>query len=73
MTAFYNAGGKIELQTSLNELVKRGLQMPGATCGMWGVCGAVSSLGALYLLSKEPGRYQRMIPGEIICCLLPMH
>ena len=27
------------------ELVKRGLQMPGATCGMWGVCGAVSSMG----------------------------
>lgn len=46
LTAFYNAGGKIELQKSLNELFKRGLQMPGATCGMWGVCGAVSSMGA---------------------------
>ena len=46
LTAFYNAGGKIELQGSLNELMKRGLQMPGATCGMWGVCGAVSSMGA---------------------------
>ena len=46
LTAFYNAGGNIELQNSLNELMKRGLQMPGATCGMWGVCGAVSSMGA---------------------------
>ena len=46
LTAFYNAGGKIELQESLNELMKRGLQMPGAVCGMWGVCGAVSSMGA---------------------------
>ena len=46
LTAYYNAGGEIELQTSLNELMKRGLQMPGATCGMWGVCGAVSSMGA---------------------------
>ena len=46
LTAYYNAGGGIELQTSLNELMKRGLQMPGATCGMWGVCGAVSSMGA---------------------------
>ncbi len=46
LTAYYNAGGIIELQTSLNELMKRGLQMPGATCGMWGVCGAVSSMGA---------------------------
>lgn len=46
LTAFCNAGGKIELKESLNELMKRGLQMPGATCGMWGVCGAVSSMGA---------------------------
>jgi hypothetical protein len=46
LTAFYNAGGKINLPESLNELMKRGLQMPGATCGMWGVCGAVTSMGA---------------------------
>lgn len=46
LTAFYNAGGPIDLQTSLKELMKRGLQMPGATCGMWGVCGAVTSMGA---------------------------
>jgi len=46
LTAFRNAGGQIDLQTSLSELMKRGLQMPGATCGMWGVCGAVSSMGA---------------------------
>ena len=46
LTAYFHAGGKIDLQKSLQELVKRGLQMPGAICGMWGVCGAVSSLGA---------------------------
>ena len=46
LMAFYNAGGKINIQESLNELMRRGLQMPGATCGMWGVCGAVSSMGA---------------------------
>ena len=46
LTAFYNAGGKIDLNASLYELMRRGLQMPGATCGMWGVCGAVSSMGA---------------------------
>ena len=46
LTAFYNAGGNINLPESLNELMKRGLQMPGATCGLWGVCGAVSSMGA---------------------------
>lgn len=46
LTAFYNAGANIDLQNSLMELMRRGLQMPGATCGMWGVCGAVSSMGA---------------------------
>lgn len=46
LTAFYNAGGAINLSESLEELMRRGLQMPGATCGMWGVCGAVSSMGA---------------------------
>ena len=46
LTAFYNAGGEIDLPNNLKELMKRGLQMPGATCGMWGVCGAVSSMGA---------------------------
>ena len=46
LTAFYNAGGKIDLNESLNELMRRGLQMPGAKCGMWGVCGAVTSMGA---------------------------
>ena len=46
LAAFYNAGGKINLWESLQELRRRGLQMPGAICGMWGVCGAVSSCGA---------------------------
>lgn len=55
LTAFYNAGGKIELQESLNELMKRGLQMPGATCGMWGVCGAVSSMGAALSIIDNTG------------------
>ena len=46
LTAFYNAGGNIDLSKSLEELMRRGLQMPGATCGQWGVCGAVTSIGA---------------------------
>ena len=46
LTAYYNAGGQIDLQTGLHEVMRRGLQMPGATCGMWGVCGAVSAMGA---------------------------
>lgn len=46
LTAFANAGGSIDLEKGLEELIKRGSQMPGATCGQWGVCGAVSSMGA---------------------------
>lgn len=46
LTAFYNGGGNIDLSKSLEELVKRGVEMPGATCGLWGVCGAVNSVGA---------------------------
>ena len=46
LTAYYNAGGNVDLPQCLEELMRRGLQMPGATCGQWGVCGAVSSMGA---------------------------
>ncbi len=46
LTAYFNAGGNIDLVASLEELMRRGLNMPGATCGMWGVCGAVTSMGA---------------------------
>lgn len=46
LTAFYNAGGKIELRDALTKILGEGLRMPGAMCGLWGVCGAVSSIGA---------------------------
>lgn len=46
LTAYHNAGGKIDLPAALDEIGKRGVQMPGAACGLWGVCGAVSSMGA---------------------------
>ena len=46
LTAFYNAGGRVNLKAALDELMKRALSMPGAMCGLWGVCGAVTALGA---------------------------
>ena len=46
LTAFHNAGGKIELYDALQKLMHEGLRMPGAACGLWGVCGAVTSIGA---------------------------
>ena len=46
LTAFYNAGGKIRLDESLNRIAQEGLRMPGAMCGLWGICGAIASVGA---------------------------
>lgn len=44
--AYKNAGGDIDVSSCLDELAKRAMQMPGAMCGFWGVCGAVASVGA---------------------------
>ena len=53
LTAFYNAGGNIDLRRALDKLMSMGLQMPVGICGMWGVCGAVTSIGAaLSIISK---------------------
>ena len=46
LTAFYNAGGDIRLEESLNKVAREGLRMPGAMCGLWGICGAIASVGA---------------------------
>ena len=44
--AFKNASGDIDLGEALEKLIREGLRMPGAMCGLWGVCGAVTSIGA---------------------------
>ena len=46
LTAYANAGGVIDLAEGLQRLFEEGLKMPGAMCGLWGVCGAVASAGA---------------------------
>lgn len=45
MTAYHNAGGEVELESGLAELVARSRQVPGAACGRWGACGASLSCG----------------------------
>ena len=45
LTTYYNSGGKLELQTALSEMSRRGQQIPGGTCGFWGCCGAGVSAG----------------------------
>lgn len=48
LAAYRNAGGGIDLDASLAELRRRSLQVPGGTCGYWGVCGAAVSAGQFY-------------------------
>lgn len=45
LTAFYNSGGEIDLESSLAEMFKRGKEVPGGVCGFWGACGAGISTG----------------------------
>lgn len=46
LMAYYNAGGAIDIDAALDKLLEEGLRMPGAMCGLWGVCGAITSIGA---------------------------
>lgn len=55
LTAFCNAGGKIDLPDALQKLMQEGLRMPGAACGLWGVCGAVTSIGAALAIIDGTG------------------
>ena len=55
LTAFYNAGGNIDIHDALQKLMYEGLRMPGATCGLWGVCGAVTSIGAALAIIDGTG------------------
>ena len=45
LTAYHNAGGKLELEPALEEMRKRGGSYPGGSCGFWGCCGAAVSAG----------------------------
>lgn len=55
LTALHNAGTEFDLNAALEELATRGAQMPGATCGKWGGCGAASSVGAALAILHGTG------------------
>lgn len=55
LTAYRNAGGEIDLDAALVKLMDEGLRMPGAMCGLWGVCGAVTSIGAALAIIDGTG------------------
>ncbi len=55
LTALHNAGVEFDLSKAFDQLVERGLKMPGATCGQWGICGSSASIGAALAIIHETG------------------
>ena len=55
LTAFRNAGGAIDLDAALQSILQEGIRMPGAMCGLWGVCGAIASIGAALAILDGTG------------------
>jgi len=55
LVAYKNAGNKIDIDECLNRLLNEALKMPGAMCGLWGVCGAVTSIGAALAIIDKTG------------------
>ena len=55
LMAYYNAGGAIDIDAALDKLLQEGLRMPGAMCGLWGVCGAITSIGAALSIKEGTG------------------
>ena len=52
LTAYHNAGGALDLTAALDEMLRRGREVPGGACGFWGACGAGISTGiAVSILS----------------------
>ena len=48
LTAYRNAGGDMDFDKAMREMVLRGSKVPGGACGFWGCCGAAVSGGIFY-------------------------
>lgn len=59
LTAFKNCGGDICLDEGLAWMSEQSIKMPGAICGYWGVCGAVTSVGAALSFIDKTGPLSR--------------
>lgn len=55
LVAYKNAGGNIDIDVALDKLMSEGLRMPGAMCGLWGICGAITSIGAALAIIDGTG------------------
>lgn len=45
LTSYSNAGGELDLESALTDMLDRGRSIPGGACGFWGACGAGLSAG----------------------------
>ena len=55
LVAYKNAGGNIDIDTALDKLMYEGLRMPGAMCGLWGICGVITSIGVALSIIDRTG------------------
>ena len=55
LMALHNLGRLPGIDQALQKLRAEGLRMPGAVCGLWGVCGAVTSVGAALAIWEGTG------------------
>lgn len=76
LAAYANAGGELDREEALAELKTRSLDIPGGTCGFWGVCGAATSSGqAMSIIvgatpmSREPWALCQRLTSEILANL----
>lgn len=54
LTAYKNSGGDINLEEALKEIISRGKNVPGGSCGFWGACGAgISSRMFVSIISNS--------------------
>lgn len=53
LTAYHNAGGQLDLATALVQAAKRGQQVPGGICGLWGCCGAGIGAGIFFSIATK--------------------
>ena len=53
LTAYKNAGGKVDLTEALHEMYRRGKAVPGGACGFWGACGAGISAGQFVAIATN--------------------
>ena len=72
LCAMHNAGVEFDLDRALDQIIQRGGKMPGAMCGLWGVCGSASSLGAaLSIINKTTYLSERV--GQQILITVQEH